>query len=97
MVLYGLNPFDDRASTTGATAVFARLAGLLSIEHMAENAHDVPAPRYTACKVYLTWLGTCKMLACTVERKIQLTCSKAGTGRKERPFLCELCKSIAYF
>lgn len=43
MLLYARKPFDDRASTTGEAAVFARLAGLLSIEHMAEIAHDEPA------------------------------------------------------
>lgn len=49
MLLYVRNPFDDRASTSGVAAVFARLAGLLSIEHMAETAHDVPAVPLTAC------------------------------------------------
>ena len=43
MLLYALKPFDDRASTTGEAAVFARLAGLFSIEHMAERAHDESA------------------------------------------------------
>lgn len=47
MLLYARNPFDSRAST-GVAAVFARLAGLLSMEHIAESPHDEPAVPVTA-------------------------------------------------
>ena len=48
MLLYALKPFEDRSSTAGVAAIFARLAGLLSIEHMAAKTLDVPAPKCTS-------------------------------------------------
>lgn len=69
MLLYALKPFDGRASTTGEAAVFARLAGLVSIEHMAERAYVAPASvsngKDSLC---------CDRIEC-VERRSQLTYS----------------------
>lgn len=85
MLLYALKPFDGRASTTGEAAVFARLAGLVSIEQpcvaMAERAYVAPASisngKSSLC-CHCIDSKTCREAAKVYSAGLQLTYTRVG-------------------